>query len=291
MKIYNRAPKQNRHTGKKILLILLVLITAGILDSRWRIVTTQYDLHFSDLPQGFEGYRIVQLSDFHLTKLGKDNRKLLTAIEEQKPDMIVLTGDFINESKEKTNGAQSEELRPFLEALLKIAPCYYVTGNNEWASTEMKFLPEMLAQIGVTYLKNQSVLLSRGGQQIVLAGVDDPNGPADMIKPDALCQKLSEEYPGMFKILLAHRNDWPAKYPDLPVDLIICGHAHGGVIRLPGIGGLFGPGRTLLPKYDAGLFHSGSYDMVISRGVGNGKELVPRFLNNPEVVTIVLHQN
>lgn len=291
MKINNRAPKQNRHTGKKLLLILLVLIVAGILDSRWRIVTTQYDLHYSDLPQGFEGYRIVQLSDFHLTELGKNNERLLAAVEKQKPDMIVLTGDFINESKEKTDGAQSEKLRPFLAALLKIAPCYYVTGNNEWASTEMKFLPEMLAQIGVTYLKNQSVLLSCGGQQIVLAGVDDPNGPADMIKPDALCQKLSEEYPGMFKILLAHRNDWPVKYPDLPVDLIICGHAHGGVIRLPGIGGLFGPGRTLLPKYDAGLFHSGSYDMVISRGVGNGKKLVPRFLNNPEVVTIILHQN
>lgn len=291
MKINNRAPKQSRHTGKKLLLILLVLIAAGILDSRWRIVTTQYDLHYADLPQGFEGYRIVQLSDFHLTKLGKNNERLLAAVEKQKPDLIVLTGDFINESKEKTNGAQSEKLRPFLEALLKIAPCYYVTGNNEWASTEMKFLPEMLAQIGVTYLKNQSVLLSRGGQQIVLAGVDDPNGPADMIKPDALCQKLSEEYPGMFKILLAHRNDWPVKYPDLPVDLIICGHAHGGVVRLPGIGGLFGPGRTLLPKYDAGLFHSGSYDMVISRGVGNGKKPVPRFLNNPEVVTIVLHQN
>ena len=291
MKINNRAPKQSRHTGKKLLLILLVLIAAGILDSRWRIVTTQYDLHYADLPQGFEGYRIVQLSDFHLTKLGKNNERLLAAVEKQKPDLIVLTGDFINESKEKTNGAQSEKLRPFLEALLKIAPCYYVTGNNEWASTEMKFLPEMLAQIGVTYLKNQSVLLSRGGQQIVLAGVDDPNGPADMIKPDALCQKLSEEYPGMFKILLAHRNDWPVKYPDLPVDLIICGHAHGGVIRLPGIGGLFGPGRTLLPKYDAGLFHSGSYDMVISRGVGNGKKLIPRFLNNPEVVAIVLHQN
>ena len=291
MKINNRAPKQSRHTGKKLLLILLVLIAAGILDSRWRIVTTQYDLHYADLPQGFEGYRIVQLSDFHLTKLGKNNERLLAAVEKQKPDLIVLTGDFINESKEKTNGAQSEKLRPFLEALLKIAPCYYVTGNNEWASTEMKFLPEMLAQIGVTYLKNQSVLLSRGGQQIVLAGVDDPNGPADMIKPDALCQKLSEEYPGMFKILLAHRNDWPVKYPDMPVDLIICGHAHGGVIRLPGIGGLFGPGRTLLPKYDAGLFHSGSYDMVISRGVGNGKKLIPRFLNNPEVVAIVLHQN
>lgn len=290
MKINYRAPKKKKHGGWLVLLILLAIVAAGILDSRYRIVTTQYELNYADLPQSFERYRIVQISDFHLTELGKNNEKLLTAVKKQQPDIIVLTGDFVNESKEKTNGAQTEKLRPFLEALLQIAPCYYVSGNNEWASTEMKVLPDMLAEIGVTYLRNESVLLSKGGERIVLAGVEDPNGPADMIKPDALCEKIGEKYPGIFKILLAHRNDWPVKYPDLPVNLIICGHAHGGVVRLPGLGGLFGPGRTLLPKYDAGLFHSGRYDMVISRGVGNGEKILPRFLNNSEVVTVILHK-
>ena len=286
---HNRAAKKKRHTGRVVLLVLLALLAAGILDSHYRIVTTRYDLSYADLPQSFEGFRVVQISDFHLTELGKDNSRLLAAVAAQKPDAILLTGDFINESSTPTNGAQTETLRPFLVKLAEITPCYYVTGNNEWASTEMKVLPAMLKKLGVTYLKDSAVLFERGGKSIVLAGVDDPNGPADQIKPDAFCAQLTKKYPGKFKLLLAHRNDFPEKYPNLPVDLIVCGHAHGGIVRLPFIGGLFGSGYTLLPKFDAGIYHSGCYDMVVSRGVGNGKRMLPRFLNNPELVSITLH--
>ena len=289
MKSNRRTPKKKKHTGRTVLLVLLALLALCLLDSRYRLVTTRYELSYTDLPQSFEGFRVLQISDFHLTALGKDNARLLAAAAAQKPDIIVLTGDFINESKTPTGGAQTAALRLFLEKLTAIAPCYYVTGNNEWASTEMKVLPAMLRDVGVSYLKNRAVRLERGGESIVLAGVDDPNGPADQIRPDALCEKLAAEYPGVFKLLLAHRNDFPAKYPDLPVDLIVCGHAHGGIVRLPLVGGLFGSGYTLLPKYDAGLYHSGGYDMVVSRGVGSGKKMLPRFLNNPELVSIVLH--
>ena len=289
MKLYDRATKKKRHPGRIVLLVLLALLAAGLLDSRYRIVTMRYDLSYADLPQSFEGFRVVQISDFHLTELGENNARLLAAVTAEKPDAILLTGDFINESKTPTDGAQTEALRPFLEKLTAIAPCYYVTGNNEWASTEMKFLPAMLKEVGVTYLKDSAVLLERNGESIVFAGVDDPNGPADQIRPDVFCQKLAEEYPGAFKLLLAHRNDFPAKYPELPVDLIVCGHAHGGIVRLPVVGGLFGSGYTFLPKYDAGLYHAGGYDMVVSRGVGNGKKMLPRFLNNPELVSITLH--
>lgn len=289
MKLSHHKGKKKGHPGRGILLFLIVLLAAGILDSRWRIVTTRYELGYADLPQSFDGFRVVQISDFHLTELGKDNVRLLAAVTREKPDIILLTGDFINGSKTPTDGAQTQKLRPFLVSLLQIAPCYYVTGNNEWASTEMTVLPAALRELGVTYLKNRSVLFERGGESIVLAGVDDPNGPADMIKPDAFCRKVASEYPEKFRLLLAHRNDWPEKYPELPVDLIVCGHTHGGVVRLPFVGGLFGSGYTFFPKYDAGLYHSGSYDMIVSRGVGNGKKWIPRFLNNPELVSIELH--
>ena len=286
----SRKPKKKTHSGGRVLLSLLLLLALALLDSRFRIVTTEYELAYANLPQSFDGMRIVQISDFHLTELGKDNVRLTAAVAAASPDVILLTGDFINQSSTPTYGAQTKALRPFLISLMQIAPCYYVTGNNEWASTEMNVLPQMLKEIGVCRLKDSSVLLERNGESIVLAGVDDPNGPADQIRPDAFCAKLAEKYPGKFKLLLAHRNDFPEKYPELPVDLIVCGHAHGGVVRLPFIGGLLGSGYTFFPKYDAGLYHSGSYAMIVSRGVGNGEKMLPRFLNNPQLVSITLHK-
>ena len=290
LKINNTHKRKKKKSGaRKVLLLLLALLTAALLDSRYRIVTTQYSLSYADLPQSFDGLKLVQISDLHMATFGKDNGRLLSAVAAQAPDVILLTGDFLNGSKTPTDGAQTAALRPFFEKLTAIAPCYYVTGNNEWASTEMKFLSAVLKETGVTYLKNSGVLFEQNGESIVLAGVDDPNGPADQLRPDALCQKLAARYPGKFKLLLAHRNDFPAKYPALPVDLVVCGHAHGGIVRLPGLGGLFGSGYRLLPAYDAGLYHSGSYDMIVSRGLGNGKKSIPRLFNEPELVAITLH--
>ena len=117
---------------------------------------------------------------------------------------------------------------------------------------------------------------------------EDPNGYADMIKPDALAEKLREEYPEDFVLWLGHRNYWAEKYPDLPVDLILSGHAHGGIVRLPGIGGLLTVNHSLGAEYESGVYQGETFKMVVSRGLGNSIP-VPRFLNRPEVVKIILH--
>jgi len=282
--IITNPPKKKKHKGIIVLTFFLAIIAALILDSRLRVVSTEYELSYDNLPQSFDGYRIVQLSDLHMAEYGE---KLTDIVMEQNPDIIVLTGDFLNMGTSETEGTQTQKLRPILESLTGIAPCYFVSGNHEWASREMSALTDLFSELNVRYLRNEFVLLEKGGEDIVLAGVEDPNGPADMMKPDELANNVSQNYPDKYTLLLAHRNDWLLKYPDLPVDTILCGHAHGGIVRLPFAGGVLGTDMDFFPKYDKGVFNEGKYDMVISGGVG-GYMTMPRFLNNPEVVTVVL---
>lgn len=281
------APKKSKHKGLIVLIVLLVLIASLFVDSKFRIVNTEYELYYNSLPQSFDGYRIVQLSDLHMAEFGEDNERLIEAVTRQNPDIIVLTGDFLNMSGKKIEGDQTEKLKPFLKNLIKIAPCYFISGNHEWASGEIYSLTNTLNELDIVFLRNEYALLKNESESIILIGADDPNGPADMVKPDQLTESINQEYPDKFKILLAHRNDLMQKYSELPVNLVLCGHAHGGVARIPFIGGIFGTGMDFFPKYDAGLCNEGNYDMLISRGLG-GNTPMPRFINNPEIVTVIL---
>lgn len=273
--------KKRKHVFLKILLSLS--LTAGLLlaDSNLRIVGTEYELVYSTLPEGFDGFTVVQLSDVHGALFGRDNGDLLKKVRAAAPDIIAVTGDLADADTDL------RRVDALLAGLRDIAPVYYVSGNHEWSDGVLTQLMEILEARGVRYLRNEYEVLERGGEAIVLAGVEDPNGWADQPEPDAFAASLRRERPGDFVLLLGHRNYWVREYPTLPVDLILCGHAHGGIIRLPFAGGLLGQGRVLFPDYDAGLYESGSYRMLVSRGLGNSVG-IPRFLNNPELVTVTL---
>ena len=260
---------------------LVLLLSLLLADSALRPVVTHYELPSAALPAAFDGFRIVQLSDVHGASFGKDNARLLQLTVQAQPDIIVLTGDLADK---RTDLTVTEQL---LRELVLIAPVYYVSGNHEWSEGMIAPLCEMFARVGVSYLRNDFTVLSRGGAEIVLAGVEDPNGWRDMPKPDAVADTIRAQRPEDYVLLLAHRNDWTEKYPQLPVELILCGHAHGGLVRIPGVGGVFGTGRELFPEHTEGVFRSGSYDMVVSRGLGGGTP-IPRLLNNPELVCITL---
>lgn len=263
--------------------LALVLTGAGlVLDSRYGLQVTEYNLYFDSLPAQFEGCCIVQLSDLHGSSFGRDNSRLAALVREQEPDLIALTGDFVEDE------SQLAATRGLLEGISGCAPIYWVNGNHEWVKGVLPALRELLDSCGVVRLENGYLPLSRGGAQIVVAGAEDPNGYADMIKPDALAEKLREEYPEDFVLWLGHRNYWAEKYPDLPVDLILSGHAHGGIVRLPGIGGLLNVNHSLGAEYESGVYQGETFKMVVSRGLGNSIP-VPRFLNRPEVVKIILH--
>ena len=273
--------KKRRHPVLKFFLLLIVLLGLLCADSGLRIVTTEYELSFADLPQDFDGWRIVQLSDLHGAQFGKDNSRLLQRVEAAQPDIIVLTGDLADSD---TDLAVVEALLP---ALGEIAPVYYVSGNHEWSAGLTETLREMMEESSVRYLRNETLLLRRGDAEIALVGVEDPNGWKTQQKPDEVVAQLRAERPEIFTVLLGHRNDWVTKYPELPVQLIFCGHAHGGIVRLPWIGGLLGTGGTFLPEHIDGVERSGSYQLVISRGLGNSVP-IPRLFNNPEIVAVTL---
>lgn len=261
----------------KLLLTAVVLCGCALADSNLRLVTTEYALRCAGLPAAFDGFRIVQLSDVHGAVFGEGNARLLRRVRGVHPDLIALTGDLADKDTDFS------DLETLLAGLAAIAPVYYVSGNHEWSARLVEPLRALLERHGVRYLRNEHALLERDGEHLVLAGVEDPNGWAAQPAPDAVAASLPEG----FQILLAHRNYWVTEYPDLPVDLILCGHAHGGVWRLPVLGGVLDHHAKLFPDYTGGVYHSGRYDMVVSRGLGNTAG-VPRFWNNPEVVVVTL---
>jgi len=273
--------KRRKHSFIKILAALIIICAAVLLYSKYGLTVTRYEVSSDRLPESFDGFRIVQLSDLHGSEFGEDNERLVCAVEKEDPDIIVLTGDFIGDEEEFL------EVQTLVKKLVQLAPVYYVSGNHEWVGGWLDAFAEMLDAAGAEYLRNEYITIERGGESIVLAGVEDPNGPADMITPDELVYIINSEYPDAFTVLLAHRNYWIDKYPDLGVDIIMCGHSHGGIVRLPGIGGLFDTDRDFFPEYDSGLYASGRYSMIVSRGLGNSVP-VPRFLNTPEIVTLIL---
>ena len=263
--------------------IISALLLAGVvcLDSKYNLKITEHELHFESLPRAFEDFRIVQLSDLHGSFFGKENERLIREVSKLKPDIIALTGDMAGAKDEL------ESFEDLLKGIVEIAPVYYVSGNHEWGSGYMPEVIELLEKYGVEYMANRYLPLWRGGERIIIAGVDDPMGRADMTKPDELAEKLRSEYPEDFTLLLGHRNDWLEKYPQLPVDLILCGHAHGGIIRLPVIGGLFSAKHKLFAEYEKGLYEGEEYVLGVSCGFGNSI-FIPRMFNRPEIVSVVI---
>lgn len=279
--------KGKKHRGRGCLtaLIILALIAAAaaflIKDSREDLEISRYEVASQKLPESFDGFKIVQLSDLHGAEFGEDGMELVDKVGSLEPDMIALTGDFV------TDEGDLAAVEKLAARLVKLCPVYFVSGNHEFGSGLAVKVRNILERAGVKYLSNEYLTISRGEDGILLGGVEDPLAYADMLSPDELAQKMNDAAPDAFKILLGHRNYWMTEYPELPVDLIFCGHAHGGLIRIPGVGGLIGTDRRLFPNFDAGQFNNGRYTLIVSRGLGNSVS-IPRIFNRPEIVCVEL---
>lgn len=258
-----------------------LLTTALLLDSRFNIELTEYELCFDSLPAEFDGYRIALLSDLHGWSFGEDNSRLVKLIEEAEPDMIAITGDMISSYE------HLEAVEDLLRGIEGLAPTFYVNGNHEWGARLTGRMKALMESYGVRCLGNEYIEFEHNGSRIIVCGAEDKNGPADMIKPPALAQKLREEYPDDFVLWLYHRNDSLLKYPALPVELVLSGHAHGGIIRLPAFGGLLDVRGKVGAEYEKGVYCSGGLTLLVSRGLGNSVS-IPRFLNRPELPLITL---
>lgn len=279
--------KGKKHRGRGCLtaLIILALIAAVaaflIKDSRDDLEISRYEVKSQKLPESFDGFKIVQLSDLHGAEFGEDGMGLVEKVKELEPDIIALTGDFV------TDEGDLAAVEKLAARLTELCPVYFVSGNHEFGSGLAVKVRNILERAGVKYLSNEYLTISRGEDGILLGGVEDPLAYADMLSPDELAQKMNDAAPDAFKILLGHRNYWMTEYPELPVDLIFCGHAHGGLIRIPGVGGLIGTDRRLFPDFDAGEYNNGRYTLIVSRGLGNSVS-IPRVFNRPEIVCVEL---
>lgn len=279
--------KGKKHRGRGCLtaLIILALIAVAaaflIKDSREDLEISRYEVNSKKLPESFDGFKIVQLSDLHGAEFGEDGMELVDKVGSLEPDMIALTGDFV------TDEGDLAAVEKLAARLVKLCPVYFVSGNHEFGSGLAVKVRNILERAGVKYLSNEYLTINRGDDEILLGGVEDPLAYADMLSPDELAQKMNDAAPDAFKILLGHRNYWMTEYPELPVDLICCGHAHGGLIRIPGVGGLIGTDRRLFPDFDAGQFNNGRYTLIVSRGLGNSVP-IPRIFNRPDIVCVEL---
>lgn len=273
-----------------VFVLLALLLTALVL---WIIVdnatleTPQYVINAEELPTEFSGYRIVQVSDLHNAQLGKDNKHLLEILLLLQPDIIAITGDLIDSRNTDISVALD-----FVAQAVKIAPCYYVSGNHEARISEYPLLVSQLRSLGVEVLEDQKITLTCNNNTITLVGVSDPSFETDYLFGDSetlMDTKLKElaSQEDSYTILLSHRPELFSIYVENNVDLVLSGHAHGGQFRLPFVGGLFAPNQGFFPEYDAGLYIDGNTQMIVSRGLGNS--LFPfRVNNSPEIILVEL---
>ena len=239
------------------------------------------ELFFESLPPQFDGLRVAELSDLHGRSFGKNNVRLLRTLQKARPDMICICGDLFDEKTDLTM------LEPLLTGLTDIAPVYYVTGNHEWQVKNLREILQKMRAWGVTVLENEGRLLSHGGAEMVVAGVHDPCGPYDMKTPAALVRELRSAQGNDFILMLSHRNDELAMWSQLGVQLVLSGHCHGGVVRLPFVGGVFGTRRELFPEYDAGVYRQDGTTLFVSRGLGY-TNVHFRLFNRPHVPIMIL---
>lgn len=242
-----------------------------------RPVLTKYDISLSRLPRGFDGFSIALLSDIH----GQVADNLLALLRESQPEIIAITGDLVDSRRQELTAALA-----FVRDAAAIAPCFYVPGNHESRLPQYPLLASGLKKRGVTIPDDRAVFISRGGSQIQLLGLADPGFPGGQERMERALERICSG--DWFRLLLSHRPEYFPMYSRFGIDLTLSGHAHGGQVRLPGIGGLFAPGQGFFPKWDGGIYQNGGSTLAVSRGLGNSAAPL-RIHNPPEIVKLTLH--
>ncbi len=266
--------------------VLIAVLSAWIAHGNQNIGLTTYEAEVKGLPQAFDGLRIVQLSDLHNTVFRDGNEKPLSLVEQAEPDMIFITGDMLDSRKTDVQAALS-----VAEKVVNIAPVYYVTGNHEARLAEYMDFERSLEKLGITVLRNRAVSIEKDGEAITIAGVDDPTFVLTYLDKGAEKAYMNAVLEGIGSkgctLLLSHRPELFDVYAEQGIALAFSGHAHGGQIRLPLLGGLYGPDQGFFPEHDGGLYQKDDSAMIVSRGIGNS--IFPfRVNNDPEIVLAIL---
>ncbi len=259
--------KKNRHPRRRKIflisfIIVMILCVAETVRSNTYIDVEKITCRSSEIPDSFEGVKIVQISDYH--NQGKHYAdRLIKKIVNEDPDYIFITGDIIDRIR-----PDIDKTDYFLKGISEIAPCYMVWGNHELKITEeiKSSLIKSIQDNGIEILENEFVYLSRGNGKIMLTGMDD-----------TMYKSVTDTYPDedVFSIWLHHFPEdmetisYISSSSNSKANLIFSGHAHGGLIRFPITDGLYSPGQGLLPEYTSGYYEYNGTQMIVSRGLGN----------------------
>ena len=275
------------HIALSVTIAVLVLALIALI---WWIVWANKAVQLNKMSISAHcGLKIAHISDFHNAKLKNNNACLVALIRDAQPDIIAITGDLVD-----SRHTDLQISIDFVTELAKIAPCYYVPGNHESRmENEYSALKEALTGLGVTILCDSKATLEKNGQTFTIIGIEDPMFVIEKDSVESTCEvirgklePLSKENEG-YTILLSHRPEAFEEYVSAGVDLALTGHAHGGQMQIPFVGGLIAPNQGFFPKYSEGVHQKDKTSMVISRGIGNS--LCPLRVNNrPEVILIEL---
>lgn len=274
----------------------VIWIAVEIIISYKCLTVTDYKIQSDKIK---ENLNIVLISDLHNNQFGKANNRLVSKIKQQKPDMILLDGDILNEDEDDTKIAIN-----LVRALKKVAPVYYALGNHEISYFDHKSsnLYQELDKAGAQVLEGNYQDIPIKKNKIRVGGLYEyafaEDGAGNMSKKDMMPQirdfLTDFEDTDVFKIMMAHRPDsfiFGEAADTWRIDLVASGHDHGGQVIIPGKGGLYGGDQGWFPKYVDGIHHFKTVkNMVITRGLGSDKEKLPRFNNIPEIVVIHLEK-
>jgi len=260
------------------------------LQNTW-IQKTEYTIPVKNLAPENEGLKIVQLSDIHLPKEKVDLNKLIDMTKAADPDFIFLTGDQI-QGDGTFDPSVAEKL---FRKLTAIAPTYAITGNHDRHSPMFTIVLDLYKQTGIRFLDDEAIsVLAKGRKPVVIMGLSDKSSAIQKIAKDFLKKiRLRKDWQGQTCLLLAHRPEHFLKYhidPEKSADITFAGHAHGGQIRIPRLGGLYAPGQGRMPRHTEGVYllpTDPEKKLVVSRGIG-GSSFPFRINNRPEMVVVTL---
>lgn len=291
-----------RKEMKKILISSVIGLTTGIGILEWfhletkRLTIKNYQIASEKIPEAFCGTKLAVMTDLHNNSFGKGNEKLLTALEKENPDAILIAGDMLT-AKE---GRDFQVPLKLLKALSRKYLVYYALGNHEY---RLKLSPEIygtmyrdymgeIEKMDIRVLHNEKAIWKKGNGRINIYGLEISKNFYYRFHPDVMEEEYLEDLLGkkkqeQFSILLAHNPSYFPVYSKWGADLVLSGHNHGGVIRIPGIGGMLSPNYRFFPKYDAGRFEERNSTMILSAGLGS--HTIPfRVFNPPELIILEL---
>lgn len=273
-------------------LLIFIIIMICILDTN-RFVTRRYKIQTNKCNKKI---KFVFLSDLHNKSFGKENEKLLEAIKRETPDFVICGGDMPTAHP----GADMSKAISLMQKLSKEYQIFYGTGNHEY---RLKLYPEKYGSMyqeymdaienpNIIFLHNESIRVSN---ELLIHGLDlerkyykrfHRNIPTQQVIEDSFKKDIFKE--AGYHIMLAHNPEYYDVYKKTKIDLVLSGHLHGGVAKLPILGGVISPSFQLFPKYDGGIFAKGNQKLIVSRGLGC--HTIPiRFLNPAELVVVEIN--